>query len=155
MTVSSPADNIIITHFCLYLIAEGVFHQYDSIAYPNIISKTPSSSRFFKIVKIVSNVGTAIYYKAVGPPTMDTTKDSKFEPPEQESMQALALTVHLEEYKTRLCDFNFDSLDVQSTTEEILNRFQSFRCVRSARNEWENSVFVCKGLLKVRTYIIT
>ena len=115
-----------------FCVAGGVFHQYDSMAYPHVVTK---QSRVRRVYNFVTRT--------------DSTPVDKVDLPDQNSMQSEALKMYLEEFKKRLCDFNI--LNAQIATTEIMNIFQSLLSVQHCVNNWtwEMEIYNSAKLSKV------
>ena len=104
-----------------------VFHQYDSIAYPQVTSKLSGVRNNFIVKSLMSLIGAS-------------TKEDKIDLPNQEAMQLSAMKFYLDEYVNMLCSLSFDKLDAQYVTMKIMDIFCSTRFVSHCIDDMKNII---------------
>ncbi len=98
------AKNVLLL-ICSYVAGKS-YHHYDSIAYPEVASKTT-------IIK-------GLPIKEIG------LVDNELLIPDHETMQAEALGVYLHGYRTKLCGFDLSKLcDIEYTTRKIVKIYRA------------------------------
>ena len=98
----------------------GTAHQYDSFAYPHIVSES----------KVINLIKRGVNFLASG----TFTTEQEITLPDQDSMQSTALKEYLKDFEDMLCLYKSSSLDTKFCIDQIMNIFFALREVHHCIN---------------------
>lgn len=112
----------------------GVYHKYDSMAYPEADSDDQSV-----VIQIFDQV-TKFFSRS-------TASEKKMIVPSHESMQSYALTLYLEQFKQDLYDYKIN--DIEATTGFALQIFNALCFPQTVNDDGIIAEWRCHELSKV------